>query len=194
MRNIIKTTISLFLICLITGVCLAYVNSLTKEPIAQRIREASELKKMEVLKDAKSFEEIKLSEIMPGKSSIITAAFKGISSGKTSGFVFNVSPKGYGGPIDITVGITADGTVTGVKLGDNKETPGLGTKAAEAPFLNQYAGKNIGESFTLVKKPPRDNQIQAISGATISSRAVNNAVQAAADCAKELAKKEAVIK
>jgi len=192
MRNIIKTTIALFIICTITGLCLSYVNNLTRDPIAQRIREAAELKKSEVLKDAKSFEEIKLSGIIPDKGNIITAAFKGINSGKTTGFVFTVSPKGYGGPIDVTVGIGIDGAVTGVKLGENKETPGLGTKAAEAPFITQYTGKNIQKSFELVKKPPAGNQIQAISGATISSRAVNSAVQAAADCARELIKTQAV--
>jgi Na+-translocating ferredoxin:NAD+ oxidoreductase subunit G len=194
MRDIIKTTIPLFVICIVTGICLSYVNSITKAPIAQRINEASELKKAEVLKEAQSFTELKIPENISGKSKIITAAFKGVSSGKTVGFVFNVSPKGYGGPIDVTVGIGVDGSVTGVKLGENKETPGLGTKVAEAPFITQYDGKNIKTVFELVKKPPAGNQIQAISGATISSRAVNSAVQAAADCAKELIEAEAVNK
>jgi len=192
MRDIIKTTIPLFVICTITGFCLSSVNSMTKDPIAQRIRESSELKKAEVLKEAKSFEELKIPGEIAGKSGIVTAAFRGINAGKTAGFVFNVSPKGYGGSIDVTVGIGSDGAVTGVRLGDNKETPGLGTKVAEAPFINQYGGKNIKESFELVKKPPSGNQIQAITGATISSRAVNSAVQAAADCARELLKTEAV--
>ena len=194
MRDIIKTTIPLFVICIVTGLCLSYVNSITKAPIARRIMEASELKKAEVLKEAQSFTELKIPEKISGKNNIITAAFKGVNSGKTAGFVFNVSPKGYGGPIDVTVGIGVDGSVTGVKLGENKETPGLGTKAAEAPFITQYGGKNIKAIFELVKKPPAGNQIQAISGATISSRAVNSAVQAAADCAKELIKAEAVNK
>lgn len=194
MRDIIKTTIPLFVICTVTGLCLSYVNSLTKAPIAQRISEAAELKKTQVLKEAKIFEEIKVPGKISGRNNIVTAAFKGVNSGKIVGFVFNVSPKGYGGPIDVTVGIGIDGAVSGVKLGENKETPGLGTKAAEAPFITQYGGKNIKESFELVKKPPAGNQIQAISGATISSRAVNGAVQAAADYAKELIKSEAVIK
>jgi Na+-translocating ferredoxin:NAD+ oxidoreductase subunit G len=194
MRDIIKITIPLFVICIVTGICLSYVNSITKAPIAQRISEASELKKAEVLKNAQSFAEVKIPEKISGKSKIITAAFKGVNSGKTAGFVFNVSPKGYGGPIDVTVGIGVDGSVTGVKLGENKETPGLGTKVAEAPFLTQYGGKTIQSVFELVKKPPAGNQIQAISGATISSRAVNSAVQAAADCAKELIEAEAINK
>lgn len=194
MRDIIKTTIPLFVICAITALCLSYVNSLTKAPIAQRISEASELKKAEVLKAAKSFEEIKIPGKTSEKSNIVKAAFKGINSGKTEGFVFNVSPKGYGGSIDVTVGISIDGSVTGVKIGENKETPGLGTKVAEVPFINQYNAKNIKESFELVKKPPAGNQIQAISGATISSRAINGAVQAAAECARELIKAEAVAK
>jgi len=194
MRDIIKTTIPLFVICIVTGLCLSYVNSITKAPIARRIMEASELKKAEVLKEAQSFTELKIPEKISGKNNIITAAFKGVNSGKTAGFVFNVSPKGYGGPIDVTVGIGVDGSVTGVKLGENKETPGLGTKAAESPFITQYGGKNIKAIFELVKKLPTGNQIQAISGATISSRAVNGAVQAAADCAKELIEEEAVNK
>jgi electron transport complex protein RnfG len=92
--------------------------------------------------------------------------------------------------MEVIIGITIDGSVSGVKLGDNRETPGLGTKAANAPFITQFAGKLITMPITLVKKAPAGNEIQAITGATISSRAVTTSVQYAAQLAGAMLQEE----
>lgn len=190
MRDILKTTVPLFIICAATGLCLAFVNHVTKQPIEARMKADIEQKKRDVLPAAQSFEEIPAAEAAD-ETGIVSSASRAKAGGAVVGYVFIAEPKGYGGKMTVTVGFDAAGKVTGVKLGDNRETPGLGTKAGELPFITQYAAKSAMQPIDLVKKAPSGNQIQAITGATISSRAVNSAVQASAACAKRLIEKEA---
>lgn len=189
MRDIAKTALPLFIICAATGLCLAFVSHVTKGPIEARTKLDIEQKKREVLPSAQAFEEIPAAEFGDG-SGIVVSASKAKSGSAVIGYVFIAEPKGYGGKMSVTVGVDAAGSVTGVKLGDNRETPGLGTKAGEPPFITQYAAKRVDEPIELVKKAPTGNQIQAITGATVSSRAINSAVQASAECSKRLIAKE----
>jgi electron transport complex protein RnfG len=93
------------------------------------------------------------------------------------GYVFGAFPKGYGGEMKVTVGVYSTGKISGVTVGENKETPGLGSKAAEAGFIGQFLSKTVNEGLRIVKqKPAAANEIEAISGATISSKAVTDAV------------------
>jgi len=93
------------------------------------------------------------------------------------GIVFKVFPKGYGGPIETLVSLGIDTTITGIRPATPseglKETPGLGVKVAEKWFKNQFIGKK--ESDVLLKKD--GGPIDAITAATISSRAVTNGVR-----------------
>lgn len=83
------------------------------------------------------------------------------------------------------VGITADGNISGVKIGNHSETPGLGSKASEPTFKDQFKGKGTDKSLTVVKgNASNDNDIAAISGATITSKAVTSGVNAAIDLYK----------
>ncbi len=190
MRDIVKTTIPLLALCLAVGLCLSYVNALTKGPIEKRKIEDAEKKKKEVLPEAQTFEEIADWKTAAPEGHVLTGAFRGMRDGKTVGYVFSAAPKGYAGAMTVTIGIKRDGTVGAVSLGDNKETPGLGTKAGEAPFITQFAGKTIATPIELVKMTASGNQVQAIAGATISSRAMVVAVQHAAAVARELLKRE----
>lgn len=192
MREIIKTTVPLVVLCLAVGLCLSYVNGLTRGPIDEQKRADAERKKKEVLGEAQTFVDVKGWEAAAPSGHAITAVSRGQKDGTTVGYVVAASPKGYGGAMDVTVGIARNGSVTGVKLGDNRETPGLGTKAGDAPFITQFAGKKIADPISLVKKAPSGNEVQAITGATISSRAVTAAVQQAAHVARELLKEEKV--
>ncbi|HCY36304.1 MAG: electron transporter RnfG [Candidatus Margulisiibacteriota bacterium] len=186
MRDMLKPTLSLLFICVFFGFCLAVVNSLTADVIKQRVIESAQQQRKEVLPAAERFESLPVST-----SSEIKAAYRGVASDKTIGYVFSSTPKGYGGAINVTVGIKMDGSLSGVKIGENKETPGLGTKAAEPGFINQYIKKSIKKVLTVVKiKPSADNEIQAISGATITSKAVTLAVNNSAAFAKSLIAQE----
>ena len=78
------------------------------------------------------------------------------------------------------VGISKDGKITGVEIGNHSETPGLGSKATEPMFKNQYVDKDVLNSLLVVKgSTNNDNEISAISGATITSNGVTNGVNAA---------------
>lgn len=95
------------------------------------------------------------------------------------GYVVTVTDKeGYGGDIQITVGVTKDGTVSGVSILSISETAGLGMRATEAKFQEQYVGKNT-DKFYVSKDGGEGEPIDAISGATITSRAFTGAVNTA---------------
>ena len=113
-------------------------------------------------------------------SDVISSAVEAVdASGEALGYIFNITTsKGYGGDIQLTVGIQSDGTVTGVSFLSLSETAGLGMKAKEPSFYEQYVGKNPTK-FAVSKDGGDGEQIDALSGATITSRAVTGAVNAA---------------
>ncbi|MFC1559911.1 FMN-binding protein [Candidatus Margulisiibacteriota bacterium] len=93
--------------------------------------------------------------------------------GGISGYAFRVAPKGYGGPIDMIVGISMNGQVSGITIISMAETPGLGSQANKPAFLNQFLGKNSKAKL----KAKQD--IDSISGATVTSQAVCDGVKEA---------------
>lgn len=100
--------------------------------------------------------------------------------GNVIGYVASVTSKdAYKNQLTVAIGMALDGTVQNVVVLEHEETPGLGSKAAEEPFITQFTGKNA-ESFTAVKDgASADNEIDAVSGATFSTNAVTNAVNEA---------------
>jgi len=188
MRDIIKTTLPLLVICFVVALCLAFVNSITKDTIIERVKSDAESQRRQVLAEAKSFEQINDWQDKD-ESGIIREAYAAYDGQELIGYVFSAFPKGYGGEIKVTVGVGIDNTISGVKIGDNKETPGLGSKASQESFTNQYIDKDIQKEFHVVKRSPSaDNEIEAISGATISTNAVTSAVQASAKLGEKLMK------
>lgn len=186
MRDMIKPTLSLFIICLVVSFCLAFVNGITKDTIAERTaRDAEEQRKL-VLSKADSFKSV---EGWQGKdeSGLIREVYAAYSGENLVGYVFNAFPSGFGGEIAVTVGISTEKKVTGVKIGSNSETPGLGSKTANDDFTVQYQDKDITKDFAVVKRPVKsDNEVQAVSGATVSSTAVTKAVQASSKLGNKL--------
>lgn len=183
----IKNTISLMLITLIAGLLLGVVYEITKEPIAKEQQQAKEEAYKEVFKDADSFEAIELDieavekELSKqGLDATIDEAMKAFDkSGALSGYVLTVTDhEGYGGDIQFAMGVKNDGTVNGISFLSIGETAGLGMKAKEDDFKNQFADKQV-ESFVYTKSgASADNEIDALSGATITTNAVTNGVNA----------------
>lgn len=101
------------------------------------------------------------------------------ASGAELGYVISVTdPNSYGGDVTLSIGVTNDGTLNGYSITTINDTAGLGMKAKEDSFSSQFAGKQV-ESFEVTKTgATSDNQIDAISGATITSSAVTSAVNA----------------
>ena len=177
-------------ITVIAGLLLGVVYGVTKEPIANAKANSKQEAFQSVLSDADSFETVDdldtdaASELLKsnGYSSdaIEEVALGKDKSGETIGYVINVvSHEGYGGDIEISVGIQADGTVKGIEMLSISETAGLGMKATEPAFKDQFKDKKV-ETFSYTKTGEEgDDKIDAISGATITTNAVTNAVDSA---------------
>ena len=182
MKEISVLTVKLLLICAIVSALLAGVNSITKPIIAENEQKNFEIAMQEVLPEASGFEEVNLGDYTPSETGVTLDSLYRADNG---GYVVStVCPEGYGGDVSVMVGITKDLTVNQVKIMSMSETPGLGAKASEPEFIGQYDGLAAG--ITVVKNTaPADNQIEAISGATITSKAVTKAVNTALQAAKE---------
>ena len=161
MDKIIKNTLILTVITVVSGLLLGLVYDITKEPIATAQENTRQEAFRSVLPDAASFEEYegydagKAGELLRENGydpDEISGAVTGKDgSGETVGYVVNViSHEGYAGDIEISVGIAADGTVTGIEMLSISETAGLGMKAAEADFKDQFKDKKV-EKFSYTK-------------------------------------------
>lgn len=191
MRDIIKPAITLCAICIVVSLSLAFTYSATRGKIVERETMAAEAARKEVLKAAESFEKLENINEANSTNSIVKEIYKGIQGGKTVGYVVAAEPKGYGGAIGLSIGIDTEGKLLGIKIGNHTETPGLGTKAAEPAFKSQLTDILPKAPLTVVKgKKTKPEEIEAISGATITSKAVVDAAQAALDAVSEIVKKE----
>lgn len=187
MNKIIKNTIILTIITLVSGVALGAVYEITKAPIANAQEEAKQEAYKQVFEDAESFdnlevdakeaaEAVKAAGVDDGAE--INEAVEAKQGGETIGYVITATdPNGYGGDIQVSVGIQNDGTVNGIAILSINETAGLGMKASEPEFYEQYSGKQT-DHFYVSKDGGEGEQIDAISGATITTRAVTGAVNA----------------
>jgi electron transport complex protein RnfG len=185
LRDLLKPSITLLLICVIVAAALSLTYSVTAEKIEERAQIDADAARKYVFENADSFSKLN------DRNEIIKEAYKAIKNDKPVGYVFTAASKGYGGNIMITVGVDQQKKVTGVKIGENKETPGLGSKTNNKSFLSQFTDFVAGEPLKVVKSgKSKSEDIEAVSGATISSKAVTRAVQAALDMSAELAKKE----
>ncbi len=182
MKNpMIKNTIILTLITLISGLLLGTVYGITKDPIARRNEETTLAAYRAVLPDAESFEEMALpSNTQTAGNTDVTAVIKGLdSSGATAGYVINVTDhESYGGDVTLAVGVLADNSVCAIEILEINDTPGLGMKAKDDEFKMGFEGFSLDEG-------DQDDalsamaDVDAISGATITTNAVKRAVFAA---------------
>ena len=188
-KKIVHDALVLTAFTLILGFILGAVNEITKDPIAKANKAAQDAAYREVFKDADSFEDnadftAENAEKIIAKSDYTNDEIIGVTnaldkSGNVIGYVINVtSHEGSQADITFSVGIQVDGTVNGYSITSISETPGLGMLVNEDDFKNQFNNKNE-ESFSVVKTTPSaDNEIEAVTGATISSRAITNGVNA----------------
>ena len=173
-KEIIVPAVSLFLICVVVTALLALTNAVTAPKIDALAVETQEASKKQVLSSADSFSEEKQVE----KDGVSYTYYDGLASdGSVVGYVFVTSAKGYGGDISVMVGVLGDGTVAGVNILSINETAGLGMNAKNQSFLDQFLGKS-GE-IGVAKNNPSDTEIQALTGAAITSSAMATAVNTA---------------
>ncbi len=171
--SIIKLSLILLAIAFISTLILTVCNAVTKDTIAYINEQNIKSAMLEVLPGGETFEEI------GGEyPEYITSASYGKKDGDIMGYTVNVSVPGFGGNIEMIIGVCKQKTVTGVKITSLSETPGLGAKASNEEFTKQYYG--LEEGISVIKSGmPNGNEISAISGATITSKAVTEGVNAA---------------
>ena len=186
-KEIIMVSLKLFLITAIAALCLAGVNKITSPVIEKNRILTIEAAQREVLESADRFEKITdFSTINLSDSeddgTYVEEVNKGITSGGVvAGYVVSaVSSRGYGGDIKVMVGITKDLKINRVKITESKETAGLGLKASEPEFIDQFIGRAAKLKVIKNSPPTKDGEdIAAISSATVTSKAVTNAVNKA---------------
>ena len=186
MNKIIKNTLILAAITVVSGLVLGAAYEVTKGPIAQTQAKQKQEACQAVYPEADSFEAMDVDQKAAkeaikkmGTNATVDEVYSAVMDGSEAGYVITVTDKdGYGGDIQITVGIMSDGTVNGISFLSISETAGLGMKAKEPAFYEQYQGKQA-EKFAVSKDGGEGEPIDAISGATITSRAVTGAVNVA---------------
>ena len=180
-KDMFKLGLNLLIISAVAALLLALTNSLTASTIAQRNEQANAEARKLVLESAQDFEQVKDAKTDNSKGVKVSEIYEAKdASGNTVGYTLKVLPSGYGGTIELMVGIdSANGQVSGINVVSNSETAGLGAKATDPEFSDQYKGKPLEELSVLKNGTPGDTEIKAISGATITSTAVTNGVDAA---------------
>ena len=173
MKEIIRYGFILGLICVLAAGLLAGVNALTRSKIADQIKAEEQSALKEIMPQAAKF--------LPVGPTADILYYKAVDSrGKLIGCVFKASGKGYSSVIQTLVGMDLQGKISAVKVVSQNETPGLGMRVTEDKFTNQFINQ---DALNL-------SDVQAITGATISSRAVMSSVMKKAQEIKELIKNE----
>lgn len=184
MKHILKPGLTLFAVAAVITALLALSHALTREPIENQVKRTLENTKRDIFTNAVRFE-----ELADAETGDIVRAYECFDAGDASlGFILEMAPAGYGGAIQMMVGISsADGTVAGVRILKHSETPGLGALAARESFYRKFDGRDLAP-LTVVKGFPGPGEIDAITGATITTRAVTDAVNEAMLWYAEVAK------
>ncbi len=170
-KEILKATAVLGIICLVIAAALAGTNLLTKDQIAQRSAQA-EIEAMQRICKAETY-----SEQTTRLNDVDYTYYIAESAGTAAGYIFTTEHNGYGGPVSVMTGIDPQGKILAVEILDvSGETVGLGQNAAKPDFTEQFKGKS---GQLQVSKTAGEDEIQALTGATITSAAVTDAVNTA---------------
>lgn len=197
MKNSIKAVLTLTIITIVAGACLGYVYELTKDPIALKTLETKMNAYRTVFPEADDFKEDaslntdSASQVLAGegfKDETVDECLLAVdTSGNTLGHVMTVTTsQGYGGDITISMGVSADGTLNGIEILEIGETAGLGMKADTPEFKNQFSGKQVSRFNYTKTGASADYEIDALSGATITTNAMVSAVNAGLAYAESL--------
>lgn len=178
MREIIKLAVVLTVICAVSGLTLALVHDVTKAPIEYAmLKNVKEPAVMAVISDfdndpIKDLIKIPVGTDKKGKE-VQLIVFPAKKAGKTFAVAFESSAKGYHGEVGVMVGVNAEkNEVSGISIVSHSETPGLGARITETDFTDSFQGKSLENELT-------KDDINALSGATLSTNGVVSAVNGA---------------
>lgn len=190
MNKTIKLGLILLAFTAVAAAILGFLNQSTKDIIADVKVKASNEARKEVLPEGSEFRELDKSEFekATGGSEAVEEIYEGLDNGNVVGYTIKTVISGYSGPIVVMTGIDTEGIISGMKVVSNTETPGLGAIASKPEFQDQYKEKQAKGEIAVVKSAPTDTQIQALTGATITSKAVTKGVNDAIAAYENLAK------
>jgi electron transport complex protein RnfG len=182
MKNMLKLGITLAVFATAACVMLAFVYTGTARIIAQRQQADLEASLKELFPDADTFNEVSGIQ-SPDPSVTIESQYEARRGAELAGAALRLSRASYGGPIKVLVGVGVEGKISGVKILEHQDTPGLGANAASPSyfvdrakgitFYGQFAGKSVFDPFEARE------DVTAITAATVTSQAVSAAVKAA---------------
>ncbi|MCC7520562.1 MAG: RnfABCDGE type electron transport complex subunit G [Flavobacteriaceae bacterium] len=181
--TLVNMLLTLVVITLISGFLLGYVNQIT---LAPKAKVAAERKIQALQAVLPPFDNDLMRDVVKFKSpdsadsiEIYKATQKGVIQGYA---MMGTSEKGFSGTVKTMIGFKPDGSINNIVVLEQKETPGLGTKMKEAKFIKQFLGKNPATFNLKVKKD--GGQVDALTGATISTRAFSETVQSSFELLK----------
>ena len=177
-KNTVVPVITLTVICCVITALLALTHAVTAEPTAKNNEIKADKMRREIFTDATEF----------SQQDDYYTAFDG---DKTLGYIFETSAKGYGGDISVMTGIDTDGAVVGVQILTHSETPGLGANCTQDSFKDQFIQPYFDGNYNVIKGESEsiNGNIDAITGATISSKAVTSAVNKALESYEDIIKR-----
>lgn len=175
-KDAVLPALILVIICAVSSAALAGTNMITKDKIAEAALETAANSRMIVLPEADSFTETD------------AGYYEALSGDEVIGYIFETTAKGYGGDVDVMTGITTDGNISGVAILSQNETPGLGANVLKEDFTSQYQQAVPEHGLHVVKGQAGEGDVEALTGATISTNAVTNAVNEAVSIYNETIK------
>ncbi len=183
-KDIFKPIVVLTGICIIIPLALALTNFVTVDKIS-KLSEENRIKAMKNLVSAENFTE----QSFTHENGNATQYSVAINGGNPEAYIFSLSAKGYGGDVSVMTAVDVSGKVIGVDILDaSGETPGLGQNVTKEKFYSQFSDKN--GTITVVKNGANEsaNEINAVTGASISSKAVTSAVNEALSLYQQIIK------
>ncbi len=188
-ESIIKDAMALFVVTLVCALALSYVYEITKAPIAEQDALKKERAYQAVFQDTTSEIDEELMKLVEATDlTAYDSSYKNVSideidkaydsSNKHVGYILEVSNKGYKDTITMTFGYTLEGNLTNIEFLALNETAGLGMNASKPEFIGQFSGKSVDRFEVTKTGATNENEIDAISSSTITSKAIVNAVNA----------------
>lgn len=171
MRDIVRLSIILLVITVVSAGALSVTNDVTKGVIQEKALAANIEYMQQIISDADDFKVVE----NPAVTSVdaVEEAYEALKGGSTIGYVVKTKTSGYGGDVILLTGINSDGTLAGMRVATQTETPGLGARIADDEFTSQFVGKSAASELNL------NTDLEAVSGATVSSKAATAGVNAA---------------
>lgn len=181
MRDIFKLGLFLLLVAGVAGAALSYVNGLASPLIAQQILQNKIDSFKEVYPQSDQVVDETVTYLLDPHDPVIKEVNIAYRSGVPAGVIYAVETKGYSGPISLLAGFDiSTAKITAIKVLSQRETPGLGAKATESKFRDRYKDKATDLALEVTKTPAvKENQVQAITASTITTKAVTKGVNAA---------------